>query len=249
VDGRYLVSYESGDDHFDWTEGYQGRNQFLIALQTQRLTPQSGAGVFSSDPRGFEGDGCDPAVSGCEVVNTPVGAGGSTPYSMPVWANFTVIGTGQLGGFPTDGNGAVLRRGTGGTLFNGIIARFPGTGLQMRDAWTDSLRLRDSLNITNLILAENGPPATPTNYDADGADLLGSCPAGADVETCRRFAQAGKFSSSNHQVGTAPPSVLIGPPVRLMMPLPMTMMPPQSPGFRLPGERAEVKTIGASAVP
>ncbi|HSB54484.1 MAG TPA: fibronectin type III domain-containing protein, partial [Gemmatimonadales bacterium] len=40
VDGRYLISYESGDDHFDWTEGYQGRNQFLIALQTQRLVPR-----------------------------------------------------------------------------------------------------------------------------------------------------------------------------------------------------------------
>ncbi|MBA2626995.1 MAG: hypothetical protein H0U85_03215, partial [Gemmatimonadales bacterium] len=57
VDLRYLVSYESGDDHYDWTEGYRGRGQFLIALQTQRLSPQSGAGVFSSDPRGFEGDG------------------------------------------------------------------------------------------------------------------------------------------------------------------------------------------------
>ncbi|MGH7498422.1 MAG: hypothetical protein ACREL3_06175, partial [Gemmatimonadales bacterium] len=208
VDGRYLISYESGDDHFDWTEGYRGRNQFLIALQTQRLTPQSGAGVFSSDPRGFEGDGCDPAVSGCIVVNTPVGAGTSTPYSMPVWANFTLIGTGQLGGFPTDGNGAVLRRGTGGTLFNGIIARFPGTGLDIRDAFSDSLRLRDSLNITNLILAENGPAATPTNYDADGADVLATCPAGADVETCRRFAQAGKFTTSNHQVGTAAASLI-----------------------------------------
>ena len=40
VDGRYLVSYESGDDHFDWTEGYRGRNQFLIAFQSNRLTPQ-----------------------------------------------------------------------------------------------------------------------------------------------------------------------------------------------------------------
>ena len=57
----HIVSYESGDDHFDMTEGYQGRNQFLIALQSVKLTPQSGAGVFSSDPRGFEGDGCDPA--------------------------------------------------------------------------------------------------------------------------------------------------------------------------------------------
>ncbi len=44
VDGRYLVSYESGDDHFDWTEGYQGRNQFLIAFQSTRLTPAAGHG-------------------------------------------------------------------------------------------------------------------------------------------------------------------------------------------------------------
>lgn len=209
VDGRFLVSYESGDDHFDWTEGYQGRNQFLIAFQTQRLTPQSGAGVFSSDPRGFEGDGCDPVPgSGCTLTNAPVGAGASAPYSMPVWANFTLVGVGQLGGFPTDGNGVVLRRGTGGTLFNGIVARFPGTGLQIRDAFTDSLRLRDSLSITNIILAENGPSATPTNYDADGADLLSSCPAGADVETCRRFAQAGKFAAANHQLGTAAASLI-----------------------------------------
>jgi hypothetical protein len=213
VDGRYLVSYESGDDHFDWTEGYQGRNQFLIALQTTKLTPQSGAGVFSSDPRGFEGDGCDPTpTSGCTVTNDPSGgnAGTNSPYSMPVWANFTVIGTGQLAGFPTDGNGAVLRRGTGGTLFNGIIARFPGTGLQMRDAFTDSLRLRDSLNIVNLILAENGPSATPTNYDAAGADLLATCSDPTQgVETCRRFAQQTKFATSNHQVGTSAAGLVI----------------------------------------
>src|SRR5262245_51848395 len=110
VDGRYLVSYESGDDHFDWTEGYQGRNQFLIAFQSQRLVPRPGTGVFSSDPRGFEGDGCDPAVTGCTVTAT----GASTPYSNPVFSNFTMIGPGQLAGIPNDGNGGVWRRGTGG---------------------------------------------------------------------------------------------------------------------------------------
>ena len=197
VDGRYWVSYESGDDHFDWTEGYQGRVQFMIALQTQRLDPAPGTGVFSSDPRGFEGDGCDPLPnSGCFVNNT-TGTGGaagtSAPYSRPVFANFTVVGAGQLGGFPTDGNGAVLRRGTAGTLMNGIIARFPGTGIQMRDAFTDSLRLRDSLNIANVILAENASG----NYDADGKDT-----DPALSESSRRFAQAGKFATQNHRTGT-----------------------------------------------
>jgi hypothetical protein len=164
VDGRYLVSYESGDDHFDWTEGYQGRNQFLIAFQSQRLTPRPGAGVFSSDPRGFEGDGCDPAVTGCTLTAT----GASTPYSMPVFANFTMIGTGQLAGIPNDGNGGVWRRGTGGTILNGVLARWKGIAINIRDAWTDSLFVasggKDSLQITNTLLAQNG-----FNFDTVGA--------------------------------------------------------------------------------
>ena len=164
VDGRYLVSYESGDDHFDWTEGYVGRNQFLIALQTQRLTPAPNTGVFSTDPHGFEGDGCDPVVSGCVVTTTAT----STPYSMPVFANFTMIGTGQLAGIPADGNGAVIRRGTGGTFRNGILSRWKGIAWNVRDAWTDSLFIgsggKDSLDFQAVILAQNG-----FNFDTAGA--------------------------------------------------------------------------------
>jgi hypothetical protein len=181
VDGRYLVSYESGDDHFDWSEGYRGRNQFLVAFQSQRLTPAPGAGQQSSDPRGFEADGCDPAPgSFCTVTET----GASEPFSGPVFANFAVVGPGTaVGGFPADGNGAVLRRGTGGTLDRGIVARWPGTGLNGRDAWTDSLRLRDSLSITNMVLAENAGG----NYDIDPT----------------RFFQELKFAASNHRTATA----------------------------------------------
>jgi hypothetical protein len=174
VDGRYLVSYESGDDHFDWTEGYQGRNQFLIAFQSQRLVPRAGSGVFSSDPRGFEGDGCDPAVSGCTLSAT----GASTPYSNPVFANFTMIGPGQLAGIPNDGNGGVWRRGTGGYFANGILARWKGIAINIRDAWTDSLLANyDSLNIVNVLLTQNG-----FNYDTAGAG----------------FGQAPAFSSDSH---------------------------------------------------
>ena len=174
VDGRYLVSYESGDDHFDWTEGYQGRNQFLIAFQSQRLVPRAGAGVFSSDPRGFEGDGCDPAVSGCTLSAT----GASTPYSNPVFANFTMIGPGQLAGIPNDGNGGVWRRGTGGYFANGVIARWKGIAINIRDAWTDTLLVTyDSLRIENVLLTQNG-----FNYDTAGAG----------------FGQAPAFAGDNH---------------------------------------------------
>ncbi len=164
VDARYLVSYESGDDHFDWTEGFQGRVQFLIAFQSQRLIPRSGAGVFSSDPHGFEGDGCEPILSGCILDSVQT----SAPYSNPVVANFTFIGTGQLAGIPNDGNGGVWRRGTGGTFLNGVLARWKGIAINIRDRFTDSLFVasggKDSLQITNTILAQNG-----FNFDTVGA--------------------------------------------------------------------------------
>jgi hypothetical protein len=79
---------------------------------------------------------------------------------MPVWANFTMIGAGTLvAGFPADGNGGVWRRGTGGTVYNGVLSRFTGTGINIRDAWTDSLWIgsggKDSLWISNTLLAQN----------------------------------------------------------------------------------------------
>lgn len=188
VDGRYLISAESGDDHFDWTEGYRGRNQFLIAYQSTRLAPRAGAGTLSSDPRAFEADGCDPnptTAPDCAYVGgatTPTGM--NTPFSNPVMANFTVIGPGSsVSGFPTDGNGIVLRRGTGGRLDRGIVANWPGLGLDGRDAWTDSLRARDSLSITNVVLGGN----LGGDYNAVGAS--------------GRFFQATRFAAANHRTG------------------------------------------------
>jgi hypothetical protein len=158
VDGRYLISYESGDDHFDWTEGYRGRNQFLIALQTTVITPRPGTGTLSSDPRGFEGDGCENNKPGCTYANTP--------YSSPVFANFTVIGPGAGVFAAADGNGAVMRRGTAGTLVNGVIGRWPGVGISLRDTESDQLRQLDSLMVRNVVLADNG-----ANFEAAGTNF------------------------------------------------------------------------------
>jgi hypothetical protein len=155
VDVRHLVSYESGDDHFDWTEGYRGRGQFMIALQTTVLQPRTGTGSVSSDPRGFEGDGCEIDKAGCTFANTP--------YSSPVFSNFTVIGPGAGIFTPSDGNGAVIRRGSAGTLVNGIIARWPGVGISIRDAASKTLLDADSLTVRNVILASNGSNFEPAS--------------------------------------------------------------------------------------
>lgn len=181
VDGRYLVSYESGDDHFDWTEGYSGRNQYMIAFQTQRLTPstRSPTGQYSSDPRGFEGDGCDSAANPDCTFN-------SAPYSMPVFANFTVVGPGNLAGLSStlrNVSGATVRRGSGGVLINGIIGRWKGYCLNMGDNETEARRAADSLNVVNLVFTE----CLGGTYDAGtgGSELAGV---------------AGIWAASNHRV-------------------------------------------------
>lgn len=171
VDGRYLVSYESGDDHFDWSEGYRGRNQFLIALQTQRIQPRPGTGGLSSDPQGFEADGCPTGEAGCTTGNS------TQPYSVPVFANFTLVGPGTGTPITSSGDiGIVLRRGTGGFLVNGLVARWQRQGLTIRDAVTDDHLTGDSLRVVNLLLAENA-----TNYDGGS-----------------NFGQENKFTTANH---------------------------------------------------
>jgi hypothetical protein len=44
VKGKYLISYEAGDDHFDWSEGYVGRLQYLIAFQSRNQPAATGDG-------------------------------------------------------------------------------------------------------------------------------------------------------------------------------------------------------------
>ena len=184
VDARYLVSYESGDDHFDAAEGYRGRMQYLIALQTgPRVSPRAGnPGSLSGEQSGFEVDGCGSASGTCAAGFN------STPYSMPVFANFTVVGPGagvlpvRAGG--DGGLGANIRRGTGGVWMNGVIARWPEAAISIFDQETNTRLTEDSLNLRNLLFAENA-----RDYDAAGA--------------INRFGTVDKFTSASIRTSAA----------------------------------------------
>jgi hypothetical protein len=149
VDGRYLVSYESGDDHFDMSEGYVGRLQHLIAYQSAQVTVRPGAGNASNDPQGIENDGC--SGTGCASGHN------STPFTTPVVANFTLVGTGPGTNVdPTSGGyGAILRRGTGGYYVNGVIARWPKGAFGLRDAGTQTRITDGLLDIRNILVVES----------------------------------------------------------------------------------------------
>lgn len=149
VDGRYLVSYEAGDDHFDMSEGYVGRLQYLIAYQTERVVNRPGAGNASGDPQAIENDGC--AGANC------VDGQNSTPFTAPVVANFTLVGTGAGTDFdPTSGGyGMVLRRGTGGYYVNGVVARYPKGAIGIRDAATQARIDAGVFDMRNVFVAES----------------------------------------------------------------------------------------------
>lgn len=149
VDGRYLVSYESGDDHFDMSEGYRGRLQHLIAYQSKVLVPRAGAGGVSSDPQGIENDGCGSnAGGGCDLGYN------STPLTIPVVANFTLVGTGPGVVGAGGGYGMVLRRGVGGHYVNGILARWPNAAVGYRDAQTKQRETEGVFSLQGIYVAE-----------------------------------------------------------------------------------------------
>ncbi|HUF64706.1 MAG TPA: hypothetical protein VMM17_01905 [Gemmatimonadaceae bacterium] len=166
VNHRYLVSYESGDDHFDASEGYTGRVQYAIAYQTGLLTNlRSGAGTPSSDPQGVENDGCN--GSNCSAGHR------SNPMTDPMFANFTLVGPGTGTGVDgtSGGWGLLLRRGTAGYYVNSVVARWPKGAASIRDSVTGARIDEGTLVIRNMYLAENGAvfEAGSQRYDVDQA--------------------------------------------------------------------------------
>ncbi|MEM9809968.1 MAG: hypothetical protein AAF788_01970 [Pseudomonadota bacterium] len=105
VNATNVVITGAGDDSIDWTDGWTGSIQFALVVQTN--TPATN--------RGLEGDNRN-------------GDNAIEPASDPAIANFTFL-TNFVGATPTDADdGIKLRRGSLGTLANGIVANFAGTG-------------------------------------------------------------------------------------------------------------------------
>lgn len=157
VDSKYLVSYEAGDDHFDASEGYVGRNQYLIGFQSVILPPRPiGGNTKSSDPQGFEVDGCGSSTgSGCDLGFN------STPLNTPLFANFTMVGTGPNNDVAATagGVGVLLRRGTAGMYVNGVVARWPRAAISLQNSETQARFTSSEAMLRNVLVVETGTTA------------------------------------------------------------------------------------------
>lgn len=96
VNVKYLIATSCSDDSFDWTEGWNGKAQFLVAYQEGETSL---------------GYACD-CLMECDNNGTNFAA---TPVAHPVIANATLIGNGG------EAQGVRLRAGTEVELYNTII--------------------------------------------------------------------------------------------------------------------------------
>jgi hypothetical protein len=98
VNVKYLVATSCSDDSFDWTEGWNGKGQFLVAYQQP------------STALGYE---CD-----CLIEADNLGSNAAaTPISQPTLANLPLIGNGST----ANTRGIRLRAGTYAKIYNALV--------------------------------------------------------------------------------------------------------------------------------
>ena len=184
----HLIAFETADDMFDMSEGWSGRMQFLIGINTVQLTPRTGAGFYSVDLEGIENDGCN--GTGCDLGFN------SAPFTIPLVANFTMIGCGlQSCMGASGGHGLMLRRGTGGYYVNGVVARWSADGISLRDSltfvragYTATPSATADLQVRNILFAETpllfqATSATQNSLDATANALTLSSATAASLFT------------------------------------------------------------------
>lgn len=98
VNVRHMVVTSCSDDSFDWTEGWNGKGQFLVGYQEAEST------------LGYD---CD-CLMECDNNGNNAAA---TPVAHPVLANVTLVGNNSAAGT----RGVRLRAGTEVELYNAII--------------------------------------------------------------------------------------------------------------------------------
>lgn len=131
VNAKYLISAFNDDDSFDMDEGWNGKGQYWLAVQT--------AGADN----GFESDG-----------RKTLGSGSAT---SPTLYNVTLVGLKQDGSTKDaeDKNyGMRLREEFEGTLENFVIADFDGVSFKIEDDTRSNFP--GALSIGNTILFNNG---------------------------------------------------------------------------------------------
>jgi hypothetical protein len=105
VNVKHVVVTGAADDSFDWTDGWQGKGQFLVV---QHYGDDADQGI-EADNSGEDND--------------------AMPRSMPQLYNLTMVGDMRTG--PESDIGMLLREGTGAHIYNAIVLNFGDCGIDI----------------------------------------------------------------------------------------------------------------------
>jgi hypothetical protein len=112
VNATHLISYNCGDDDFDFDLGYQGNLQFLIGYRTKASSQAVRANGFESYN---------------DSVPTT-----NTPLTRPVVSNMTIIGPQETPIVKTNLNqGVYMRKGTRLAIRNSLVSDYPEGGFMV----------------------------------------------------------------------------------------------------------------------
>ncbi|HVV55655.1 MAG TPA: hypothetical protein VHC47_10040 [Mucilaginibacter sp.] len=112
VNASHLISYNCGDDDFDFDLGYEGDLQFLIGYRTQASSQALRANGVESYNDQYPTD--------------------NQPYTRPVISNMTIIGPQGVQTVKTNLNqGVYIRKGTRFDIRNSIVAEYPEGALMV----------------------------------------------------------------------------------------------------------------------
>jgi len=147
VDLKYATVMYSADDSFDWDQGWRGRGQFW-------LTVQSNVAGHAGD-NGFECDNDDQSTN-------------ATPFSNPIISNATCLGNGGDVGIEA-------KEATRGSIYNSVFANF-GAGLNLAKVRTPDAYnnwIGTTFNVKNCTFVAAGTNTLTVNPGGAGGLVAG----------------------------------------------------------------------------
>ena len=140
---KHVLVSGCADDCFDWTDGWQGKAQFVALLQH----PDDADQGIEADNNAEEND--------------------ATPRSFPTIYNVTIVGAAQSTTGESD-IGMLLREGTGARIFNAIITNMGEAAIDIdheatfNNGWTDGA-LNGNLRVDHTIFHSNAAIVADTD--------------------------------------------------------------------------------------
>ncbi|MBY6064950.1 hypothetical protein [Pseudidiomarina sediminum] len=147
---KNVVLTGNDDDSLDWADGWQGKIQYILVKHADDRAN-----------RAIEADG--------NSKNND-----ATPYSNPIIANFTSIGSLTATDGSDESEGVLLRQGTRGALYNFIITDARGECLEIDQDATLANAANGDLTMSNSVIAchENFKDVDAQNwFQADATNV------------------------------------------------------------------------------